>query len=308
MLLRASLVLISLSAAAQAPRFRAYVASDGSDADPCTLPQPCRLLPAAIAAVASGGEIWMLDSANYNTSTVTIDKPVSILAVPGAIGSLVTTGGPAISVTADSIRVGLRNLVITSLAGAGGHGILITGSSVVALEKSLVEGIAANFNGIYVAGGGRAYVADTTFRAIGANGFGVYADLGGAATVTGSRFLDSHGGVIAAASGGLAQITHVGVSDSGFMGCYIGAMAYSTSNASAHLSLNRVTIELTNYAVDSESVGGAAIATVGDSKLTHNGYAWYQSGGGSNIYSYGNNQVSHNEHLVYGSVYQTLLQ
>jgi hypothetical protein len=29
---------------------------------------PCRLLPAALAAVASGGEVWMLDSANYNTA------------------------------------------------------------------------------------------------------------------------------------------------------------------------------------------------------------------------------------------------
>jgi hypothetical protein len=74
------------SVAVHAQSFRAYVASTGNDANPCTLGAPCRLLPAALAAVADGGEIWMLDSANFNTSTVNIAKSVTILAVPGAIG------------------------------------------------------------------------------------------------------------------------------------------------------------------------------------------------------------------------------
>jgi len=74
---------------AHAQLFRAYLASDGNDGNPCTLYAPCRLLPAALNAVADGGEIWMLDSANYNTSTVVISKSVSILAVPGVVGSVV---------------------------------------------------------------------------------------------------------------------------------------------------------------------------------------------------------------------------
>src|SRR5512142_3529722 len=82
-----------LSAPAHAQIFRAYLSTSGSDANPCTLPAPCRLLPAALNAVASGGEIWMLDSANYNSATVTIGKSVSILAVPGAVGSVLAIGG-----------------------------------------------------------------------------------------------------------------------------------------------------------------------------------------------------------------------
>ncbi len=89
----AFLAAVLLSAAAHAQLFRAYLSSTGNDANPCTLPQPCRLLPAALTAVASGGEIWMLDSANYNSSTVTIGKSVSILAVPGAVGSVVASAG-----------------------------------------------------------------------------------------------------------------------------------------------------------------------------------------------------------------------
>ena len=118
-------VTLLLSTAAQAQLFRAYVASTGSDANPCNLPAPCRLLPAALAAVADGGEIWMLDSANYNTATVTIGKSVSILAVPGAVGSVVAVGGPAISITAGSLTVAVRNLVIVPLlGGAGTDGVL----------------------------------------------------------------------------------------------------------------------------------------------------------------------------------------
>src|SRR5271154_2417202 len=104
--MRSALLFVAslmLCASAQAQLFRAYLASDGNDANPCTLPQPCCLLPAALTAVASGGEIWMLDSANYNGATGVISKSVSILAIPGAIGSVVAIGGAALSITAGSL-------------------------------------------------------------------------------------------------------------------------------------------------------------------------------------------------------------
>src|SRR5690349_4733467 len=96
--------------------FRAYVSSTGSDLNPCSLTQPCRLLPAALTAVADGGEIWMLDSANFNTATVDISKSVTILAVPGAVGSIVATGGAnGINVNAASVKLTLRNLAVVHL-------------------------------------------------------------------------------------------------------------------------------------------------------------------------------------------------
>jgi hypothetical protein len=58
----------------------------------CSLSTPCRLLPRA-AQTDINGEIWMLDSANYNTGTVVINKSVTILAIPGAVGSVVAQGG-----------------------------------------------------------------------------------------------------------------------------------------------------------------------------------------------------------------------
>ena len=71
--LRSVLALLAMLAcsAVQAQLFRAYLSVNGNDANPCTLQLPCRLLPAALTAVNAGGDIWMLDSANYNTAPVT---------------------------------------------------------------------------------------------------------------------------------------------------------------------------------------------------------------------------------------------
>jgi hypothetical protein len=133
-----------LSPAGHAQLFRAYLAVDGLDTNPCTLQLPCRLLPAALAAVASGGEIWMLDSANYNASSVTVAKSVTILAVPGVVGSLVAHGGPALLISGDSHKITVRNLVLVPLTGGTGtHGIHMTGLTLLRIEN----GVFANFGG-----------------------------------------------------------------------------------------------------------------------------------------------------------------
>src|SRR4051812_33830003 len=85
----AALAVLATPSASAEQMFRAFLSLKGNDANRCDLPQPCRLLPAALAAVRPGGEIWILDSANFNLFAVNIDKSVTILAVPGALGSVV---------------------------------------------------------------------------------------------------------------------------------------------------------------------------------------------------------------------------
>src|SRR4051812_32547241 len=127
------------TAGAQAQLFRAYLSSTGSDANPCTVAAPCRLLPAALNAVANGGEIWILDSANFNTGTVNIAKSVSIIGVPGQIASVVALGGaPAISIATASVMVRLRNLVIaTFTANPCPHSVEMTNGAHLSLENCL---------------------------------------------------------------------------------------------------------------------------------------------------------------------------
>ena len=169
-----------LSATAHAQLFRTYIAPDGVDGNPCTLAAPCRLLPAALATVIDGGEIWMLGSANYNTGPVNIAKSVTILAVPGALGSVVAIGGNAINIATAGVKVSLRNLVIVPFVGGGGfHGIQMTAGASLTVENCLIANLPET--GIVVTGVTSVVVTDTTIRS---NRNGLLLQDGARATVT----------------------------------------------------------------------------------------------------------------------------
>src|SRR5258708_6370837 len=123
-LMAATAALFALAAAnACAQAFRTYLSLNGNDLNPCSVAPPCRLLPAALAAVQDGGEVWMLDSANFNTGPVAITKSVTILAVPGALGSIVALGGNAINIGTppdNTLRITLRNLNVLPYPGNEG--------------------------------------------------------------------------------------------------------------------------------------------------------------------------------------------
>ena len=164
--------------------FRAYLSATGADTNPCTLPQPCRLLPAALAAVSEGGEIWMLDSANYNTGTVSIAKSVRILAIPGALGSVVAVNSAAIQVSG-TVSVGLKNLTIVPLppAVAGQVGISVTGAAEVTLEDCEIAGMP--LAGIMASSGANLQITRSIVRD---NGYvGVYLLAGSSATLAQSH-------------------------------------------------------------------------------------------------------------------------
>ncbi len=184
----ASAVLLLATPVAHAQLFRAYLSVNGNDNNPCTLPAPCRLLPAALLAVADGGEVWMLDSANFNTGTVTLGKSVSIVAVPGALGSLVANGADALQIAGSGTRVSLRNLFFTRLAGSPnlGNGVVASAAG----GRVSVEG--CTFSGLadagFIAGGGAfVRVRGSVFRGNGSQG--LYARDLATVTVTDSSFV-----------------------------------------------------------------------------------------------------------------------
>jgi hypothetical protein len=279
---------------AHAQLFRAYLASDGSDSNPCTLALPCRLLPAALAAANDGGEIWMLDSANYNSSTVTIGKSVTILAVPGVVGSIVAlNGGPAIDISANGLKVGLRNVVVVPVAGApaGTNGVSLTGASTLTIEKSLIAGLPGS--GVYVIGAGILRVNDTTLRG---NGEDAIALVNGAkAMISATRMLDNYRGVRAWSSLGGA-LTTATVTDSVISGGNEGVQVYTNVAATARVSVARITIERTaSTALVSYTNGsGNAEINFGSSLIANNPQPWYQNGAGSTVLSLGNNQLAGN--------------
>jgi nitrous oxidase accessory protein NosD len=207
-MLMAALLLAPAVAPAQA--FRTYLAANGIDGPACSRAQPCRLLPAALAAVADGGEIWMLDSANYNTDTVNITKSVTILAVPGALGSVVSTGGRAIQIDTPGVEVTLRNLVVVPLPAGFGfrHGVVMSQGAALTVQDCIFANLPDA--GIHVENGVAVRVIDSTFRG---NAYGLGLKNGVRATVTGSTFSDHRGPGIIVIGDNSPAVTTAEISD-----------------------------------------------------------------------------------------------
>src|SRR6185437_807902 len=188
-------------------------------ANDCTLPHPCRLLPKALTMITDGGEIWMLDSANYNTGQVNITRSVTILAIPGALGSVVATGGgDAIFIGTAGIRVTLRNLVIVWL-GSGNDGIGVnaaaeldiedceisnmTGSGISAFDASAkvrVTSTRLRSNNIGVYARGAVVVSLDRVTSVANVTAGLYADTGSTVIASNSILRDNGNGAYAIAS------------------------------------------------------------------------------------------------------------
>ena len=269
--IRSALALVAallLSAPAHALLFRAYLAPTGSDANPCTLPQPCRLLPAALTAVADGGEIWMLDSANYNSSSVNITKSVTILAVPGALGSVVAAGGNAIEIATAGVKVALRNLVIVPLVGGGGtSGINMTNGAALTVENCLIANLPET--GIFVNTAASVRVTDTTIRDNGDTG------------------LDLEGGA-------RASVTRATISGNGNTGVYVFGSGANTTTAD--IANSTLDANLTGVYAWSIHASGVVKVSVRDSQIARNSFGLYaQSNFGASVtFSASNNMIANN--------------
>src|SRR5262245_17075337 len=82
-------VLLAVAGQAHAQANRTFVSGSGNDANPCSLPAPCRSFAGAITKTNAGGEIVVLDSAGYGS--VTITKSISISAPDGIEGGMTVT-------------------------------------------------------------------------------------------------------------------------------------------------------------------------------------------------------------------------
>jgi len=282
-LLLAASVVLPLSAHAQA--FRTYIASYGLDTNPCTVGSPCRLLPAALAAVHDGGEIWMLDSANYNPGTVTVTKSVSILAIPGQVGSIVSGGGSTALSIGGGITVTLRNVVIVNNANnPGTNGIEMTGSSKLIVEDSVIAPLG---KGIYASAGGTISVSHTAFRN---STHGIQIAGNTALDVSDSKFSNiSNYGVWV--DGSIASTTATAsVTDSIFTASYLGVFCWTQAAAVARATVTRSSFTSSAYGVASDGDGGGtAVAVVGSSMFGGTSTPLLQSGANGAVGSQGNN-------------------
>ena len=311
-LLLALLAAALLAPSAQAQLFRAYVSSAGLDTNPCTLTQPCRLLPAALTAVANGGEIWMLDSANYNTGTVNVTKSVTILAVPGVVGSVVATGGgDGIYINAGGISVTLRNLVIVHLTSSvsgvyfvlgdslhiedcefsnmGAYGLLaIASNATVTVRGSTFRG---NATGLRLNG----VSALDRVRIVGNTLAGIVATDGASLKVSDSLLADNVYNVQVSAQGfSPARVAIVrSILTGGFYGLYTFTAA-AAGVVEASISDSNLTNH-TTAAIHAQNFSGGTLNVSADTNwIAHSGTGFGFGSGTPTIYSRGNNTLRFN--------------
>jgi parallel beta helix pectate lyase-like protein len=142
--------------AAAAPRV--FVSGFGSNTHAGTLASPVRQIQKAMTLVDSGGEIIILDSANYNP--VTINKPVTIVAT-GVQAEIEVISGDGITVTAGASDVViLRGLTIHGLGGA--KGLNFTAGAALHVESCVISGFGST--GILATASGQLFVKDTISR------------------------------------------------------------------------------------------------------------------------------------------------
>jgi len=99
-----------------------FVASYGSDSNPCTFQMPCRTFQKAVEVAAVDGVITAINNGNFGP--VTITQSVTIASADGvAAGIEATRGGNAITINAPGANVTLQGLTIEG-GGVAYNGIL----------------------------------------------------------------------------------------------------------------------------------------------------------------------------------------
>jgi hypothetical protein len=243
--------------------------------------------------VADGGEIWMLDSANYNTATVTVAKSVTILAVPGVVGSVVASSGPALSITTAGLRIALRNLVIVPLVGGSGtDGVRLWAASALSVEGCVFANLPGI--GVYVLGdSARARIGNSTFRNV--SNASVYVENGGTADVFASQFIDNGNGGVLVYSPGILD-TSAYVSDSSFAGGLLGVQTNAVvgGGGGSRVAVTRSTFSNVEYSlVAANSNGAPSSISVSQTLIAGSGTPYSQSGSAT-IYTLVNNHFFYN--------------
>ena len=134
----AALLGLSLTAApAQAQGNRTWVSGHGVDSGACTFTAPCATFAFAENQTTAGGEIDVIDSANYGP--VVINKALSIINDGGGIAGIGATAQDAVAIGAgatDTVR--LRGLTITGV-GTLDFGIRLFSGGTLIVENCVIR-------------------------------------------------------------------------------------------------------------------------------------------------------------------------
>ncbi|HTF37778.1 MAG TPA: right-handed parallel beta-helix repeat-containing protein, partial [Blastocatellia bacterium] len=159
--------VLSVTQASAGASTRTFVSGIGNDNNPCSPEAPCRTFAHAITQTDAGGEIIVMDSAEYGT--VAIDRNVTIEAPKGIYAAVnVAQQGTGITISSpNATRVELRGLRLIA-QGADSIGISYNGSGFLYIDNCVVDGfygfVTSKGVGIAILNAGYIFVKDTTVR------------------------------------------------------------------------------------------------------------------------------------------------
>jgi hypothetical protein len=261
------------------PLTRTYVSGQGSDSNPCTAVSPCATFRAALAMTLAGGEIFVLNSADYGP--VTITKAVSITSEGAAAGILANSGvGITISAGASDV-VNLRGITIDG-ANTGAVGIQFVSGKSLMIQKSSIRNFTNTGVAFTPSASATLFVSDTVVTS---NAYGGIMVASGSGTVKGAllrvNISDSYVGIYARGSGVSLAVTDAVVSQNSF----------GIASAASPVSIRNLTASGNFVGITADQP--TAVLRVTQSTITGNGTGW-QSTSNAQVQSYGNNTVGGN--------------
>jgi len=302
------------SASALAATPQTFVSGAGSDNNPCSRQAPCRTFAHVITQSDAGGEIVVLDSAEYGT--VSIDRDITIEASKGVYARVdVPSGAAGIDISPNATRVSLRGLRITSKGSNFATGISFKSAGSLYVEDCILEGfqgLAFNEVGIAISNGdpltsnaGTVYVKDTAIRNwnVGIKAEGYYAPndkfgLGAEITLELVRLESNEVGLQ------VRQRHKATIHDSVISGNGTGLSVFAGDFHSAKIAIDRCVIAYSgNSGVESFGADPnyPGVVVLSNSMVVSNSTGTYRGPGGL-LFSRGNNSIEGNAVNIVGSL------
>jgi hypothetical protein len=289
-----ALLVLAAMQATPALAQRVFVAGQGSDGNPCSFAAPCRTFQRAHDAVASGGEIDVLDPAGYGALNIT--KAISIQG-HGFSGISVGSGGVGITINAGTNdRVHLNGLLIEG-GWVGLVGILFSSGKSLVIENCLVRRLTGVGLG-YSPAAPTPQTLSVSSSYFVENGYGMIIEPFGTGVVTAAIdhsafYANLSAGLFANGSAGQAPIT-VAVSDSDAANSD-GGIGYRVETAAgqAAASLLLTRSGATGNGTGILSSGPNATVRLAQSVVTGNAIGYNATGGGA-VLSYVSNTIDAN--------------
>jgi len=301
-------LLLAVVARAQVPR--TFVASTGSDGNPCSRTSPCRTFQAAINAVSAGGEVVALDSAGYGLvgGPITIGKSVTVTAPDGVFAgvSISSDGNNGMVIAAlPTDTVVLRGLTFDMMA-AHDAAIAFFGGAALHVENCVVKGPGSGDIGLlfFPATTASLYVTESTFTN---NGAGIFAGINlpagsptAFATIDHVSFNRNGAGLI------VSDLSKVTLRDSVISNRSSLAILLGSSSATGlAVELNIENCQLTSSFIGVSAAvvnGDTGIVRISNSTVTDNSVVGLVQGQNVTLLSRGNNTIQGNGMDVSGTL------